>query len=59
MHGNGGGLKEWTRAMEHLVAFYTWGYIPSFGVFQAYYQSALGVSPSAIFWVESVQVLFF
>jgi hypothetical protein len=45
--------------MEHLVAFYTWGYIPSFGVFQAYYQSALGVSPSAIFWVESVQVLFF
>jgi predicted MFS family arabinose efflux permease len=42
--------------MGHLVVFNTWGYIASFGVFQAYYQSMLGVSPSAISWVGSVQV---
>ena len=52
-----GGVKAWTQAvMGHLVAFNTWGYIASFGVFQAYYQSTLGVSPSAISWVGSVQV---
>ncbi|KAJ5959170.1 Major facilitator superfamily domain general substrate transporter [Penicillium vulpinum] len=52
-----GGVKAWTQAMMgHLVAFNTWGYIASFGVFQAYYQSTLGVSPSAISWVGSVQV---
>lgn len=52
-----GGLKAWTQAvMGHLVAFNTWGYIASFGVFQAYYQSSLGASPSAISWVGSVQV---
>ncbi|CAG8878180.1 unnamed protein product [Penicillium nalgiovense] len=52
-----GGVKAWTQAvMGHLVAFNTWGYIASFGVFQAYYQSELGVSPSAISWVGSVQV---
>jgi MFS family permease len=52
-----GGATAWTQAMMgHLVAFNTWGYIASFGVFQAYYQSELGVSPSAISWVGSVQV---
>ncbi|KXG47914.1 Major facilitator superfamily domain, general substrate transporter [Penicillium griseofulvum] len=52
-----GGAKAWTQAsMGHLVVFNTWGYIASFGVFQAYYQSMLGVSPSAISWVGSVQV---
>ncbi|KAJ5189705.1 Major facilitator superfamily domain general substrate transporter [Penicillium cf. griseofulvum] len=52
-----GGAKAWTQAvMGHLVVFNTWGYIASFGVFQAYYQSTLGVSPSAISWVGSVQV---
>ncbi|EPS28689.1 hypothetical protein PDE_03635 [Penicillium oxalicum 114-2] len=52
-----GGLTAWTQAvMGHLVAFNTWGYIASFGVFQAYYQSNLGVSSSAISWVGSLQV---
>ncbi|GLI78365.1 hypothetical protein PoHVEF18_006679 [Penicillium ochrochloron] len=52
-----GGATAWTQAvMGHLVSFNTWGYIASFGVFQAYYQSELGVSPSAISWVGSVQV---
>ncbi|KAB8259367.1 major facilitator superfamily domain-containing protein [Aspergillus pseudonomiae] len=52
-----GGLNAWTQAvMGHLVCFNTWGYIASFGVFQAYYQSSLGVSSSAISWVGSVQI---
>ncbi|KAJ5565005.1 major facilitator superfamily domain-containing protein [Penicillium frequentans] len=52
-----GGVQAWTQAvMGHLVCFNTWGYIASFGVFQAYYQSELGVSPSAISWVGSVQI---
>ncbi|KAB8217106.1 major facilitator superfamily domain-containing protein [Aspergillus novoparasiticus] len=52
-----GGLNAWTQAvMGHMVCFNTWGYIASFGVFQAYYQSSLGVSSSAISWVGSVQI---
>jgi MFS family permease len=39
----------------------TWGFINSFGVFQTYYVTALGRSPSDISWVGSIQVflLFF
>ncbi|KAB8234008.1 hypothetical protein ETB97_000399 [Aspergillus alliaceus] len=52
-----GGLRAWTQAvMGHMVCFNTWGYIASFGVFQAYYQNTLGVSSSAISWVGSVQI---
>ncbi|KAI9676812.1 MAG: hypothetical protein M1817_006651 [Caeruleum heppii] len=57
-----GGAVAWTQAlMGHLVVFNTWGYINSFGVFQAYYSRTLGQSPSAISWVGSVQIflLFF
>ncbi|KAK4990380.1 hypothetical protein LTR50_002554 [Elasticomyces elasticus] len=57
-----GGLLAWTQAvMAHLVIFSTWGYISSFGLFQSYYEAALGVPPSNISWVGSVQVflLFF
>ena len=53
-----GGLKAWTQAlMCHLVVFNTWGSISSFGVFQAYYVTALGRPPSDISWVGSVQIL--
>lgn len=39
----------------HLVAFNSWGYVNSFGLFQAYYATALNQSPSAISWVGSIQ----
>jgi MFS family permease len=53
-----GGLKAWTQACAgHLVVFSTWGSISSFGVFQAYYVTALGRPPSDISWVGSVQVM--
>ncbi|MCJ1485962.1 hypothetical protein MMC06_006138 [Schaereria dolodes] len=53
-----GGLTAWTQAlMGHLVIFNTWGYINSFGLFQAYYVDTLGRSPSDVSWVGSVQIL--
>lgn len=47
--------------MAHFIVFNSWGYINSFGVFQTYYQTALGHPPSDISWVGSVQIflLFF
>lgn len=57
-----GGLKAWTAvAAAHLIIVNTWGYINSFGVFQAYYSSALNLPPSTISWIGSIQVflLFF
>lgn len=45
----------------HLVIMNTWGFINSFGVFQTYYVTALGRSPSDVAWIGSIQVflLFF
>ena len=45
----------------HLVVMNSWGYISSFGVFQTYYASTLGRSPSDISWIGSFQIflLFF
>lgn len=57
-----GGFKAWLQvALGHLVAFNTWGYVTSFGMFQTYYTQTLGHPPSDISWVGSVQifVLFF
>ncbi|PSN74408.1 MFS general substrate transporter [Corynespora cassiicola Philippines] len=52
------GLKAWTQSfMGHLVVFNTWGMISSFGVFQAYYTSDLGMEPSAVSWIGSMQML--
>ncbi|KAJ0115851.1 major facilitator superfamily transporter [Diaporthe amygdali] len=57
-----GGLKAWTAvAAGHLVIMNTWGYINSFGVFQTYYATELGLPPATISWIGSIQVflLFF
>ncbi|KAG9666824.1 MFS monocarboxylate transporter-like protein, partial [Aureobasidium melanogenum] len=57
-----GGLQAWTQvAMAHLTVFSTWGWVTSYGVFQEYYRTSLGLDPSAISWIGSVQIflLFF
>ncbi|KAK1058597.1 hypothetical protein LTR33_013354 [Friedmanniomyces endolithicus] len=57
-----GGRVAWTQAaLLHLSTFNTFGYTTAFGSFQTYYESTLGVSPSTISWVGSVQIflLFF
>ncbi|MCJ1237141.1 hypothetical protein MMC14_005125 [Varicellaria rhodocarpa] len=52
-----GGLRAWTQVLVgHLVVFNSWGYISSYGVFQAYYTTTLKQSPSDISWVGSVQI---
>ncbi|KAF2465136.1 MFS general substrate transporter [Lindgomyces ingoldianus] len=52
------GIKAWTQAfMGHLVVFNTWGLIASFGVFQTHYTSNLGLNPSAVSWIGSMQML--
>jgi MFS family permease len=53
-----GGTKAWTQAfMGHFVIFNTWGMISTFGVFQSYYTTDLGLEPSAVSWIGSVQML--
>jgi MFS family permease len=52
-----GGIKAWTQVlMGHLVLINGWGYLSSFGLFQAYYTSTLGVTPSAVSWIGSMQI---
>lgn len=57
-----GGLRAWTQvAMAHLTVFSSWGWVTSYGVFQEYYRTSLGLDPSAISWIGSIQIflLFF
>lgn len=57
-----GGLTAWRQSViAHLVIFNTWGYINSFGVFQAHYSETLDEPRSNISWVGSIQIflLFF
>jgi MFS family permease len=52
-----GGWAAWSQVViGHLIIFNTWGYINSFGLFQAYYVDALQRPPSDIAWVGSVQI---
>lgn len=52
-----GGLQAWTQViMAHLILFCTWGFINSFGFFQAYYEETMGVDATQISWVASIQV---
>ena len=53
-----GGTKAWLQAcMGHLVILNTWGMIATFGVFQTYYTQELGLEPSAVSWIGSMQML--
>ena len=52
-----GGLNAWVQvAMGWLIIFVTWGYVNSFGSFQAYYTEVLPEPPSTISWIGSIQV---
>lgn len=52
-----GGLLAWSQVIAgHLVAFNSWGYVNSFGLFQAYYTTSLRQSPSTISWIGGTQI---
>ncbi len=52
-----GGLVAWSQVLAgHLVAFNSWGYVNSFGLFQAYYTTTLNQPPSKISWIGSIQI---
>ncbi|KAI5842248.1 major facilitator superfamily domain-containing protein [Tricharina praecox] len=52
-----GGARAWLCVLGvHLTVFTTWGFINSFGVFQAYYATTLAASPSTISWIGSIQI---
>ena len=52
-----GGLIAWSQVLAgHLVAFNAWGFINSFGIFQAYLTASLSRPPADISWVGGVQI---
>ena len=54
-----GGLTAWIQVFcTHLTIFTTFGFFTSFGVYQTYYENTLGIAPSTISWIGSIQVFF-
>ncbi|KAM0424463.1 hypothetical protein ACHAPT_010387 [Fusarium lateritium] len=52
-----GGLRAWLQVVTgHLVAFNSWGYLISFGIFQPYYEEEFSLPPSTISWIGSLEV---
>ncbi|RFN50741.1 peptide chain release factor 1 [Fusarium flagelliforme] len=52
-----GGLQAWLQVLTgHLVAFNSWGYLISFGIFQPHYESEFSLPPSTISWIGSLEV---
>ncbi|KKY19338.1 putative mfs monocarboxylate transporter [Diplodia seriata] len=52
-----GGLKAWLQVLAgHLTLFCTWGYLNSWGLFQAYYVSEYNLPASTVSWVVSIQI---
>jgi MFS family permease len=52
-----GGTTAWIQVLcTHMTVFNTFGFFTSFGVFQTYYQTTLGIAPSTISWIGSLQV---
>jgi MFS family permease len=52
-----GGTTAWIQVLcTHLTIFTTFGFFTSFGVYQTYYEKTLGIAPSTISWIGSIQV---
>ncbi|KAL1643274.1 hypothetical protein SLS58_004945 [Diplodia intermedia] len=52
-----GGLKAWLQVLAgHLTLFCTWGYLNSWGLFQAYYVAEYNLPASTVSWVVSIQI---
>ncbi|KAK7181029.1 hypothetical protein DPSP01_003621 [Paraphaeosphaeria sporulosa] len=54
-----GGWVAWRQVLGgHIVTFFTWGFITSFGMFQAHYTSIGLSTPSNISWIGALTVFF-
>lgn len=52
-----GGWEAWSQVLGgHIVTFFVWGFITSFGMFQAYYTANGVSSPSNISWIGSLMI---
>ncbi|KAF2103770.1 MFS general substrate transporter [Rhizodiscina lignyota] len=52
-----GGVQAWSQVFAgHLVLWTTWGYINSFGYFQAHYIETFHKSVSDVSWIVGVQI---
>lgn len=52
-----GGLKAWLQVVAgHLTLICVWGYLNSWGLFQAYYVSEYNLPASTVSWVVSIQI---
>ncbi len=52
-----GGSTAWLQVLAgHLMAFITWGLITSYGVFQSHYEEVLGIAPSDVSWIGTIQI---
>lgn len=57
-----GGWRAWCVVLSsHLVYMNTWGWVNSFGLFQAYYTQSLSLPASRVSWIGSISIflLFF
>lgn len=54
-----GGWISWSQVLGgHIVTFFTWGFITSFGMLQAHYTSIGLSTPSNISWIGALTVFF-
>lgn len=54
-----GGWVAWKNVVGgHIITFFTWGFITSFGMFQAHYTSIGLSTPSNISWIGALTVFF-
>lgn len=54
-----GGWCAWSQVLGgHIITFFTWGFITSFGMFQAHYTSIHLSTPSNISWIGALTVFF-
>jgi MFS family permease len=54
-----GGWTAWSQVVGgHIITFFAWGFITSFGMFQAHYTSIGLSSPSNISWIGALTVFF-
>lgn len=58
-HPPNGGWEVWSQVLGgNIVTFFVWGFITSFGMFQAYYTANRISSPSNVSWIGSLMLFF-